>query len=139
MLGQLVRFGLVGVGNTALSLVSFRALISAGVPTPAAAAASFAVGSVNGYVWNRRWTFAADDTRSTRWRYLVVQVCALAAASATTWLLARAGVERLAAYALTIGVVTLAMFAANRAWTFPTSTRPAWAHDPRRRNDRALG
>ena len=76
---QLARFATVGVANTLLAFALYAALVAAGVPYPVAGAAGFAAGAVNGYVLNRRWTFAADDSRRARRRYLAVQLAGLAA------------------------------------------------------------
>jgi putative flippase GtrA len=52
--GQLVRFLVVGVGNTVLSFVVYRLLLALGAWYVIAAPLAFAVGAVNGYIFNRR-------------------------------------------------------------------------------------
>lgn len=116
---QFTRFATVGVTNTLLSFVVYGALVAARVPYPLAGAAGFAAGAVNGYVLNRRWTFACPDSGRARTRYLLVQLAGLGATSGLLWLVvSTGGLGRLAGYALTIPLVTLATFTANRAWTF---------------------
>ena len=110
---------LVGASNTALSLLAFTILVSAGVVYGAAGAMSFALGAANGYLLNRRWTFAAPDSTKARFKYIVVQVAGLGATVALLWLLVSyAGIDRIAAYAMTTPAVTVATFLANRGWTF---------------------
>lgn len=121
---QFGRFLLVGVTNTALSFVVYRLLLAASTPYVLAAPLAFAVGALNGYILNRRWTFAARDT--TRARLLYVAVAA--AGSASTALLVfvfneGAGTGRVLAYLAAIPPVTVGMFLANRRWTF--AERPA--------------
>ena len=102
---ELARFALVGVSNTALSLLVY--IVLAAVAPPAAAGAlAFAAGAANGYVWNRRWTFRRDGSAV---RYAVVQA---AGTVATAFLLS------LVPYAVTLCVVTGGTFLANRRWTF---------------------
>ena len=60
---QFGRFALVGVGNTAWSWVAYPALLAVGLAPAVAAGAAFAVGALNGYVWNSRWTFQAPGLR----------------------------------------------------------------------------
>ncbi len=116
---QLARFAAVGVTNTGLSFLVYTALVLAGTPYWAAAAIGFATGAVNGYVFNRRWTFRAADSNGARARYLAVQLAGLGATTALLSLLVSgAGLDRIGAYAVTLPTVTAAMFLANRSWTF---------------------
>jgi len=116
---QLVRFALVGASNTVLSYAVYAALVSTRVPYLLAGALAFAAGAVNGYRLNRRWTFRQSDSPGLRVRYVVVQLVGLLATS----LLLRLFVEgaqlgRIVSYGLTIPLVTLTTFAANRWWAF---------------------
>jgi putative flippase GtrA len=114
---QLPRYVVVGAANTLLSAAVFAALSGVGVPSVLAAALAFLAGAANGYAWNRGWTFRARDTRAARLRYLAVQALGLAATTGGLATLAPA-VGADAGYALVLPAVTLATFAANRAWTF---------------------
>jgi putative flippase GtrA len=117
--GQLIRFLVVGVGNTLISLVVYRVLLAFGTPYVVAAPIAFAAGAVNGYVFNRRWTFAARDTTRARVLYVVIQVVGAVATTLLVWLFVQvAGLGEFFAYVATIPPVTLCMFAANRLWTF---------------------
>jgi len=116
---EFARFVLVGVGNTLVSFVVYDMLLTLAVPYPAAAAAAFAAGAVNGYLLNRRWTFHADDSTRGRLRYAVVQGCGLGLTTGLLSLLVHG--ERLgevAGYAATLPLVTTATFLANRTWVF---------------------
>jgi putative flippase GtrA len=116
---QLGRFLVVGLGNTALSFIVYRLLLAIGTWYLLAAPLAFAVGAVNGFIFNRRWTFAARD--SMRARVLYVAVVSLGAVSSTLLVLffvQVAGVGRVWAYVAAIPPVTVGMFVANRLWTF---------------------
>jgi putative flippase GtrA len=116
---QFTRFLVVGVGNTVLSFVAYRLLLAMGVPYAAAAPLAFAVGAVNGYVFNRRWTFVARDSTRARVLYVGVQAVGAVSTSLLVVLFVRmAGVGRVGAYLAAIAPVTVCMFAANRLWTF---------------------
>jgi hypothetical protein len=65
---QLVRFGLVGATNTALTLAAYTALVALDVPVALAAAAGWGVGALNGFLLNRAWTFPAPPAAATRRR-----------------------------------------------------------------------
>jgi putative flippase GtrA len=110
---------LAGLVNTTLSFGVYRGLIEAGTPYAAAAPLAFGVGSVSGYVLNRRWTFAAPDSTRARAVYVVVQAAGAGSTSLLVLLFVRvAGTGRVWAYLAAIPPVTVGTFAANRVWTF---------------------
>jgi putative flippase GtrA len=115
---QFGRFLAVGLSNTALSYVVYVLLVEV-LPYWLAGALAFVAGAANGYVLNRRWTFAAPDSGGARVRYVTVQLAGLVAITILLRLLvADAGVHRLWAYALALPPVTAGSFLANRRWTF---------------------
>jgi putative flippase GtrA len=116
---QFRRFLVVGVGNTAVSFVAYRLLLALEMPYVPAAALAFAVGTVNGYIFNRRWTFAARDSARARVLYVAVQAAGAASTSLLVLLFVRvAGTGKVGAYLVAIPPVTVFMFMANRIWTF---------------------
>jgi putative flippase GtrA len=116
---QFRRFLLVGVGNTVLSFIAYRLLLAVSTPYVLAAALGFAVGAVNGYVFNRRWTFGARDSARARLLYLAVQTVGAASTSLLVLLFVRfGGTGKVGAYLAAIPPVTVCMFLANRIWTF---------------------
>lgn len=116
---QFARFLLVGVANTVLSFLAYRLLLALGTQYAIAAALGFSVGAVNGYVLNRRWTFAARDTARARGIYVAVQATGAASTSLLVLLLVDGvGVGKIAAYLAAIPPVTVSTFIANRLWTF---------------------
>jgi putative flippase GtrA len=116
---QFARFLIVGVGNTGISFVVYRLLLLVGTPYVLAAPLAFAAGAANGYVFNRRWTFAARDTTRSRVLYVAVQAAGAASTSGLVALFVHeAGVGKVWAYLAAAPPVTVAMFLANRLWTF---------------------
>jgi putative flippase GtrA len=106
---QLVRFGIVGVTNTALTAATYAVLRVGGTPSLIAAPIGFAVGAVNGYVWNGRWTFHARPRGAAR-RYVLVQLGALCATDA----LLAGGLP----YLGVLACVTAGSFVVCRRWAF---------------------
>jgi putative flippase GtrA len=110
---------LVGLGNTVLSFIAYRLLLVLGIPYVLAAGLAFAVGAVNGYVFNRRWTFAARDTTRARMIYVAVQAAGAVSTSLLVLLLVSGlGIDKVGAYIVVIPPVTVCTFIANRLWTF---------------------
>jgi len=120
---QLGRFLVVGLSNTVLSFLVYRLLLAIGAWYVLAAPVAFAAGALNGYVFNRRWTFAARDTTRARVSYVVVQAAGALSTSVLVLFFVRVlGTGRGWAYLAAIPPVTLCMFAANRLWTFGKRT-----------------
>jgi putative flippase GtrA len=116
---QFKRFLLVGLGNTLLSVAVYRLLLAVGTPYVLAAAVAFSAGAVNGYIFNRRWTFGARDSARARVLYVAVQGAGAGSTSLLVLLFVRAaGTDKVAAYLAAIPPVTVCMFVANRLWTF---------------------
>jgi putative flippase GtrA len=118
---QFVKFGIVGVSNTLISFAVYTLLLKAfGVWYVAASGIGFAVGAVNGFLWNRAWTFrghVGDALTPVRW--FVVQSCGLLVNLGLVYLFVDGvGLGELTGQAATIAIVTVLTFFANRAWTF---------------------
>ena len=118
---QFVKFGIVGVSNTLLTLVVYTILLKVfGVWYLAASAIGFMVGATNGFILNRKWTFAehvGDSLTPVRWA--VVQGCGLGVNELLLYLFVHdANLDKLLAQAFATIFVTVSTFFANRAWTF---------------------
>ena len=117
---QLVRFGLVGATNTALTLGTYAVLVALHAPVPLAGAVGWGVGAVNGFVLNRAWTFrGAARGAVPAARYAAV---ALLGSGLDAALLAIAvgdeHLPRLAGELAVLPPVTLLSFALCRGWVF---------------------
>jgi putative flippase GtrA len=118
---QFVKFGIVGVSNTLISFAVYTLLLKAfGVWYVAASGIGFAVGAINGFLWNRAWTFrghVGDALTPVRW--FVVQSCGLLVNLGLVYLFVDGlGLDELTGQAATIAIVTVLTFFVNRAWTF---------------------
>jgi len=122
---QLVKFGIVGVSNTLITLVVYTVLLKVfGVWYLAASAIGFAAGATNGFLLNRRWTFrghVGDALTPVRWA--IVQGCGLGINEGLLFLFVHdAHLDKLLAQVCATAVVTLTTFFVNRAWTFRMNT-----------------
>jgi putative flippase GtrA len=118
---QFVKFGIIGVSNTLIFFLVYTLLLKVfGVWYVAASGIGFAVGAINGFLWNRAWTFrghVGDALTPVRW--FVVQTSGLLVNLGLVYLFVDgAGFGELTGQAATIVIVTLLTFSANRAWTF---------------------
>lgn len=118
---QFVKFGLVGVSNTVLTFVVFTILTKGfGVWYVAASGIGFAIGALNGFLLNRRWTFQNHRGGSLApLRWAIVQACGLGVDLGIIYLCVHsAGMPELPGQAVAIVFVTCSTFFVNRTWTF---------------------
>lgn len=124
-MARFVRFGVVGVSNTVLTLVAYEILTRLGVADTAASALGFAVGAANGYLLNRSWTFHADGGTATLARYVGVQALgALLSAGGVDLATSDLSLRKLAAECVVLPAVTLVTYTLARSVVF-ASARPA--------------
>src|SRR5271165_5263589 len=121
VLVQFLKFGIVGISNTLLTFIVYTLLLKVfGVQYLLAATIGFICGATNGFLLNRRWTFAGhvgDSLTPVRWA--VVQGGGLGINLLLLYLLVNdAKLDKLLAQALATVVVTVTTFLVNRAWTF---------------------
>ncbi len=121
VLMQFMKFGIVGISNTLLALTIYTVLVEVvGMWYLAASAIGFVAGAVNGFLLNRRWTFAGhkgDALTPVRWG--VVQSCGLLLNLGLVALCVESlGMGKLLGQAVAISIVVIVTFVANRAWTF---------------------
>jgi putative flippase GtrA len=124
-MARFVRFGVVGISNTVLTLVAYEILTRLGVADTAASALGFAVGAANGYLLNRSWTFHADGGAATLARYVGVQgLGALLSAGGVDLATSDLSLRKLAAECVVLPAVTLVTYSLARTVVF-ASARPA--------------
>jgi putative flippase GtrA len=121
---RLIRFVLVGGSSTVVTVLSYALLIELGVSYPISAALGYAAGIVNGYTWNRRWTFGTGPFHLPEFsRYVIVQGSGLAANLLGLVLLVEVvGLGKLVAEIVSVVPIVLVTFSLNRWWTFRPRT-----------------
>jgi putative flippase GtrA len=124
---QLVRYLIVGVSNTAITLVTYALVVRAGVPPVAASVVAFGAGAVNGYRLNRAWTFRSSRRGAGAGaRYVAVLLAGLAInALGVALAVDVAALPRFAAEIAALPPATAATFALARSWVFGAADRPA--------------
>jgi dolichol-phosphate mannosyltransferase len=118
---QLLKFCAVGATGYVVNLAVYALLVKgAGVHYIPAAICSFLVAVTNNYTWNRHWTFRAQRGHYgyQGMRFLVVSTLALGANLLVLQLLVDAGIDKIAAQAIAIVLVTPVNFVGNKLWSF---------------------
>jgi len=118
---QFLRYGVAGAVGTALHYAMLVALVQfAQAPAVAASTAGAIAGALVNYALNYRWTFASTRTHDKALpRFAAVALAGIAInAIVMAAMLDVAGAHYLVAQVIATGVVLVAGFLANRAWTF---------------------
>ena len=124
---QLAKFATVGATGYAVNLAVYTALLrGAGWHYIYAATVSFLVAVTNNYLWNRLWTFR--DQRGhvgfQGLRFFTVAVVAYGANLGILSALIALGMDKVAAQAIAIVLVTPLNFVGNKLWSFGRGSRP---------------
>ena len=118
--GRAAKYGVVGVCNVAIDFTLYALLVTLGVWYPIAKALSLTVATLNGYTFNRRWTFrAGDHQRHLLARYVIVQVsCYAANVALLAWLIEGMDQSKIVAQLIMLPFIAGASFLAQRLSTF---------------------
>jgi putative flippase GtrA len=118
---QLAKFATVGATGYAVNLAVYTALLrGAGWHYIYAATVSFLVAVTNNYLWNRLWTFRHQrgHVGFQGLRFLTVAVVAYGANLGILSALIALGMDKVAAQAIAIVLVTPLNFIGNKLWSF---------------------
>lgn len=117
---QWLRFAAVGGSNTLLSWCLYTGLVQVGVHYVLASGLAFALGALNSYVLNRRWTFRSQDRRLPEaLRFGAVQCVGLAVDVCLLYALVHdARIHHLIAQAVVFPVASGLTFLLSRHWAF---------------------
>lgn len=119
-LRRIVKYGIVGVSNTAIDFAVYVTLVSLGVWYLLAKVLAMVVACLNGYTWNRRWTFRAGaHAHAMLGKYALVQTTALGFNLVLLATLVEVvGLHEIVAQAIALPVVVVVGFLGQRHWTF---------------------
>lgn len=121
LLRQLVKYGIVGASNTALTFVIYTVCVELGVLYLLALILGYVAGGLNSYMFHRHWTFRARHIShaSSGSRFALVQGCAILANLLLLYVLVHhLHVGKIAGQALLSVPVVGITFFINRKWTF---------------------
>jgi len=119
---QFIKFGLVGVLNTAVDFAVYTLLFWVGVPYLLAQCVSFAAGTANSYVLNRAWTFQAKGPQGASGqlaRHVTWNVIVLLLSLGLLYLFSDGlGLHPLVAKVAVTVVSTIVNFVGSKLWVF---------------------
>jgi putative flippase GtrA len=123
--GRAAKYAVVGIANVAIDFLVYAVLVTVGVWYPVAKGISLTAGTVNGYTWNRLWTFRVGAHRhSMLVKYVTVQAfCYLGNLALLAILIELLGRSEIVAQVIAIPIISAFSFASQRVWTFRGLTR----------------
>jgi len=130
--GQLVRFGLVGVMNTVVTLAAIFILMEVfRLNYLLSNVCGYALGLVNSFIWNKLWTFKSNGPMLKEGAafLIVFAICYLVQSGALALMVEKFHMSKLLAQVLAMLVYTGLNFAGNKLISFR----------PERKRDRLRG
>jgi putative flippase GtrA len=75
---QLMKFGIVGVANTLITIISYNALVYLGLNYMVSNVVGYALGVLNSFYWNKNWVFkAGPEQKHVFSKFVVVNLITL--------------------------------------------------------------
>ena len=120
------KYAVVGVANVTIDFVLYALFVSFGLWYVAAKALSLLVATLNGYTFNRMWTFRAGPQRHEMMvKYFSVQAfCLVSNIALLTVLVEIVDLGAILAQVVAIPAIAGLSFLGNRLWTFQAHLDP---------------
>lgn len=116
---QGLRYLIIGVLNTMIGYGVFYLGLHLGIVHQLALLASYVIGGIHSYCWNRFWTFRATGSHLDHgFRFMVMTLFLLGLNAVMLELLVRFGFSPKLAQLGCLAVTTVVGFLGHRAWSF---------------------
>lgn len=117
---KLLKFGLVGIFNTLITIISFWILLKFGMNYLIANTIAYSIGVANSYYWNKNWVFKPNNKGSSMFfKFLTVNLIVYAFNTLCLFILVNKHTfNALIAQIFAIGFGMVINFVLNKIWTF---------------------
>ncbi|MDZ7673277.1 MAG: GtrA family protein [Halanaerobiales bacterium] len=117
---KFIKFSVVGVSNTLVSLVSFYVFFEViGIYYIIASTLGYIVGLINSYFGNLRWTFKQKHSIDVLIKFIIVNIVALGLKLSVIYILVESlQIPELYSEVIAMGFAIVVNFGGNRFWTF---------------------
>ncbi|MEY8349123.1 GtrA family protein [Bacillus cereus] len=122
---KFLKFGLVGIFNTLITIISYIILVKFGVNYLIANIISYLIGVANSYYWNKNWVFQSNGRNlSVFLKFLIVNLIVLAFNTLSLFILVdKLLYNEFIAQIFAIGIGMIMNFFLNKIWTFNQSEK----------------
>ncbi|EOP62291.1 MULTISPECIES: GtrA family protein [Bacillus] len=120
---KFLKFGLVGIFNTLITIISYIILVKFGMNYLIANIISYLIGVANSYYWNKNWVFRSNGKNlSIFLKFLIVNLIVLAFNTFSLFILVdKLLYNEFIAQIFAIGIGMMINFFLNKIWTFNQS------------------
>ena len=117
---KFLKFGLVGIFNTLITIISYIILVKFGMNYLIANIISYLIGVANSYYWNKNWVFQSNSKNlSVFLKFLIVNLIVLAFNTLSLFILVdKLLYNEFIAQIFAIGIGMIINFFLNKIWTF---------------------
>lgn len=117
---KFLKFGLVGILNTLITIISYIMLIEFGMNYLVANCVSYFIGVINSYYWNKNWVFqSASKDLTLILKFLAVNLVVLAFNTIILFILVdKLLINKFISQFFAIGIGMIINFFLNKLWTF---------------------
>ena len=122
---KLLKFSVVGVINTTISILCYILLVKLGMHYILANIISYILGILNSYYWNKKWVFNYQDHHISIFiKFFVVNLVVLGIVTISLFLLVqKIGLNQYLAQIFSTGIGMVINFISNKYWTFSPQTQ----------------
>lgn len=115
-----LKFGLVGVSNTLITILTYMLLVALGVNYILANILAYSLGVLNSYFWNKKWVFTVTSNQSfTFLKFIFVNLITLALNTVCLFILVDyIEIHPFISQIVSTGLGMVVNFLANKKWTF---------------------
>ncbi|UYX52115.1 GtrA family protein [Bacillus thuringiensis] len=117
---KFVKFSLVGIANTLITIISYVILVKLGMNYLVANTLSYSIGVANSYYWNKNWVFQSNGKDLSIFiKFLTVNLIVFTFNILSLFILvAKFSINEFIAQIFAIGIGMMINFFLNKMWTF---------------------
>ncbi|GAB6168547.1 GtrA family protein [Clostridium carnis] len=117
---KFLKFGLVGILNTLITIIVFNILKTIGINLFVANSIGYISGMINSYLWNNRWVFKSNSKEiSTIIKFIVVNIITIIINNIILLLLvSNLNINDTISQILALTITMIINFIGNKIWTF---------------------
>ncbi|AMR05696.1 GtrA family protein [Bacillus cereus] len=117
---KFLKFSLIGILNTFITIISYIALIKVGINYLTANCFAYLIGVINSYYWNKNWVFEFKNKEISLFlKFLTVNIIVLTFNTINLFILVdKLFINKFISQLVSISVGMIMNFFLNKLWTF---------------------